>query len=214
MLTVPIQSFADVLGFYGITHNSPGNPAIGENQFTVDIKDPGGGEVLFTFYNSGPAKSTISEIYFDDGSLLGISSIVEIPVYNNQTKEGVDFTAGDVSINPKNLPGGTNITPVFEVTQYFWAEAENPAPKKGIDPGEVLDIYFKLKDNYSYNDVLLALPMPDDTANGLRIGLHAISMGVTEESESFVNNPVPIPGGIWLLASSLLCIAGLRKRNK
>ena len=57
--------------------------------------------------------------------------------------------------------------------------------------------------------------MPGDTEEGLRIGLHAISIGTTEGSESFVNIPVPIPAGVWLLGSGLVGIIGLgKKRNK
>ena len=73
------------------------------------------------------------------------SRIVEIPVYDQQTKKGVEFTAAD-SVNPRDLPGGSSLSPEFEVTEYFWAEADNPTPFKGIDPGEALEIYFEFKD--------------------------------------------------------------------
>jgi hypothetical protein len=65
---------AAVLGFGCITNNLPGDCLIAEAQLTVDVTDPGGGQVLFTFSNSGPDDSSITDVYFDDGSLLDIAS--------------------------------------------------------------------------------------------------------------------------------------------
>ena len=46
------------IGFECLTGNDAGDCAIGENQFTVDVTDQGGGVVRFHFKNSGPAAST------------------------------------------------------------------------------------------------------------------------------------------------------------
>jgi hypothetical protein len=93
-----------ILGFDCLTANLAGDCAIGESQFSVEISDQGGGTIRFHFRNSGLAESAISEIYFDDGSLLALASVIDGP--------GVDFEQG---ANPPDLPGGENAVPPFQV---------------------------------------------------------------------------------------------------
>ena len=96
---------AIILSFGSITTNGVGSPEIGEAQLFVEALDVAG-DASFRFFNLGPANSNISEIYFDDGSLLGISSIIDNP-------PSVDFELGAM---PANLPSGSNADPDFEVT--------------------------------------------------------------------------------------------------
>lgn len=49
---------ADVFGFVNITNNDPLNAAAGEAQLSVAVTDSGGGQVLFTFSNTGSAGFT------------------------------------------------------------------------------------------------------------------------------------------------------------
>ena len=86
---------AATLGFGCITNNSPIDCTIAEAQLFVDVTDAGGGQVLFTFSNLGPASSSITDVYFDDGSLLAIALVSNSP--------GVDFSQ---LASPANLPGG------------------------------------------------------------------------------------------------------------
>jgi hypothetical protein len=48
--------------------------AIGEAQLFVELTDLGS-QVEFTFTNIGPDASSITDVYFDDGTLLGIAEI-------------------------------------------------------------------------------------------------------------------------------------------
>ena len=63
------------------------NGATGEAQFFVDVVDIGvSNQVLFVARNEGPAAGFIDGIYFDDGTLLGISEV--------QNGAGVTFSEG------------------------------------------------------------------------------------------------------------------------
>ncbi len=185
---------AVTIDFFCITGNNAGNCAIGEAQLSVDLTDEGGDQVRFTFSNTGSSGITISEVYFDDGTLLDIAS-----VFNGQD---VNF-AQDAT--PPNLPGGNLITPPFVVTAGFLAEATPPPAFSGVNPGEYVAIVFDLQEFGTFADVV------DELTDGrLRIGIHAISIGDFEGSESFVNVPVPEPTTALLLLGGL---AGLATRR-
>jgi len=182
------------LGFSCLTDNLAGDCAIGETQLTVDVVDLGGGMVRFHFKNAGPSASVISEVYFDDGSLLALSSVIDGP--------GVNF---EPDANPPDLPGGQNAVPPFQVTEGFLAESV-PAPSvNGVGPGEWVAIDFTLQGGKSYADVL------SDLASGaLRIGIHVIAYG-SGGSESFINVPEP---GLALLAATGLAGLALWARRR
>jgi hypothetical protein len=187
---------AVTLSFFCITNNNAGNCGIGEAQLTVDVTDLGSGSVNFRFNNSGPAVSSITEVYFDDGTLLGLSSVLH--------SAGDPWTGGSAS--PPNLPGGNLIDPPFVATAGFLAESDPPPPHNGVRPGEWLDVIFAL--NGTYSDVI------DELTDGrLRIGMHVIAFS-SGGSESFVNNPVPVPAAVWLLGSGLLGLVGVARRRK
>lgn len=184
---------AVILSFENITGNSVQSAADGESQLFVEALDVAG-DASFRFFNIGPANSNLAEIYFDDGSLLGISTISEIPP--------VDF---ELEASPPNLPGSNNISPAFQVTAGFLAQAVDPAPKNGVGPGEEVTIIFDLKSSQTFQDVL------DELTDGrLRIGVHVIGFS-NGQSESFVNTAIPEPAAMSLL---LLGVAGALARAR
>ena len=195
---------AATLGFDCITNNNIGNCAIGESQLTVDVTDVGSGKIQFSFYNTGSEQSTISEVYFDDGTLLGIAGLIDADD-GSGGDSGVDFSQG---ANPPDLPGGNTLTPPFQVTAGFLADADNPAPKWGVSPGEWLGIVFDLQAGGTFADVLTELGTGE-----LRIGIHVINFA-SGGSESFVNSPVPVPAAVWLFGSGLVGLAGIARRKK
>lgn len=191
---------AAVLGFGCISDNLAGDCAIGEAQLTVNVTDPGGGSVLFTFANSGPADSSITDVYFDDGSLLALAIVI-----NDLLAPGIVDFSQDAS--PSNLPAANNITPAFVTTSGFNADSNPPTQPNGVNPGESLGIQFTLQGGQTYADLLTELA--DGT---LRIGIH-VQGYATGGSESLVNNPVPEPGtfGLFGVGLGALALARLRR---
>jgi hypothetical protein len=172
-------------------HNANVNPA-SQFQCLMDVVTPGpGGQVQFTFTNAVGIPSSISEIYFDDGPMLGAATLTQI---------GTAFTAGGAV--PGNLPGGENLTPPFAATEVFSADAQGN-PSLGIDTStDSLVMTFNLLNNKSYDDCVAALQSGD-----LRIGLHVRAIGDGSASDSFVNGggPVSVP----LPQAAALSLAGL-----
>ena len=187
---------ADVFGFVNITNNNAGNAAVGEAQLSVDITDPGGSQVLFTFANAGPAASSIADVYFDDGILLAMVGI-------DNGDPGVDFAQG---ASPPNLPGGNGISPAFSAT--FSADSNPPAQPNGVGPGESLGVLFSLKPGNVFADVLDNM---DDKS--LRIGIHVQGFA-NGGSEAFITDgngeQVPVPGSVLLGAIGLGLVARVR----
>ena len=197
---------ADTIGFYNITINDPGDDAIGEAQLFVEVTDGGfDGEfnqVLFTFTNTGPGASSICDVYFDDGSLLGIASI-------DNTSPGDPDVFFEQDASPGNLHSGNDADPAFVTTEGFSADSDPPAQTNGVNPGEYLGILFNLQEYKTFSDVLADLESGE-----LRIGIHVQGFD-TEGSESFVNNanPVPIPPSVLLIGSGLIGLVGFRRKK-
>ena len=182
------------LSFGCISNTIAGDCAIGEGQLTAEVTDAGGGQVLFSFHNAGPADSSIADVYFDDGSLLSIAIIIN--------SIGVSFSQ---FATPGNLPAANNASPPFVTTTGFSADSDSPVQPNGVNPGEVLGIQFNLQGGQTFNDVLA------DLANGtLRVGLH-VQGYATDGSESFVN--APEPATLVLSGLVIAALAGARLRR-
>lgn len=206
------------LSFYGITTNDGSGSAVtdGVASLQVEIIDIGSNQVRFLFTNNSDT-SSLTDVYFDDGALLGIS-------YIEWSQNGVSFTGGSAS--PPNLPSGKNANPDFVTTAGFLADSNSPVIGNGVQnsdvTGEWLAIEFDLKNNKTYNDVLAALTLPDG-GDWLRIGLHVQGYrpggGTTTYSESFINNTlvsaVPeIQSHAMILLGIGLVAMAIRRREK
>lgn len=193
--------------FTNITNNGTASSSTG-SQFQLTVSDYAPNKALFTFNNLGPAVSSITDVYFDDGTLLGIASII------NTT--GVQFSQG---ATPPNLPGGNTVG----FTADWSADSDNPAPKNGVNPGESLGIVFNLKNNQTYDDTVAAI---ERTVNGqwvaglakLQVGIH-VQAFANGKSESFILKPnqpspppvVPAPAAIALAGIGTVAVGMLRR---
>jgi hypothetical protein len=181
----------------------------GEAQLVVDVTNDNGifsgltlatNQALFVFRNVGPAASSITDVYFDDGTLLGIAEL-----WN--TAGLVDFSIG---ATPRNLPGGQTVN--FQTTAgFFSADSNMPVQPMGVNPGERLGVVFNLINGTTFADLLGAL----DGASALRIGIHAQGFA-NGQSASFVNEPtpltpVPLPPAAWLMAGGLAALVRRRR---
>lgn len=189
---------ATTYSFDSITNSIAGDVAIGEAQLFVEVKAAAGGQVDFRFFNTGPGASSIADVYFDDGSLLAIATIINMA--------GVDFSQG---ASPGNLPAGNNANPDFEATAGFLADSNPPVQPNGVNPGEELTIRFTLQGGQTLADVLAEL-----ASGELRIGIHVQGF-LTGGSESFVNNGprVPEPGSLLLVGLGLAGLTFVRRRK-
>jgi hypothetical protein len=185
--------------FVNITHNNEIDAMIGQAQLFLEVAPVVGvPQVNFNFLNTGPLASSICDVYFDDGSLLGIAEIIDGP--------GVSFSA---PASPSNLPGGASISPAFVTTAGFSADSDPPVQPNGVNPGEELSIVFALQTGRTYADVLDEL-----AAETLRIGIHVQGFA-GGGSESFINDscPIPAPGALLLCALGASLIGVLRHRR-
>lgn len=173
----PLAAASTTYGFYGITLNdtSGGAVADGEANLSVEVIDLNSSQVQFRFTNN--SSSSLTDVYFDDGSLLGIASIT--------SGAGVAFSQGG---SPPNLPGGNTVSPAFQTTAGFLADSDPAVSPNGVTQDEWLAITFNLISGKTYTDTIAAL----NGASDLRIGVHVQSYP-GGYSESFINNPVPVP---------------------
>lgn len=210
MSLMATQANADsVYGFSAITANNVADTTTGEAQLQVTVQDLGGNQVGFLFTNSGPNASSITDVYFDDGSLLGIHSIAD-------SGDGVSFTEG---ASPGDLPGGNTIN-FNESGSFFTADSDSPTQPNGVNPGEWVLITFNLDNNQTYADTIAAINLglanPGvDMEGGLRIGIHVQGFD-GGGSESFVNgNVVPLPAAVWggMALCGFIGAAKIRRRQ-
>jgi hypothetical protein len=202
--------------FNNITNNNATNAQTGESQLTVEVSSVvgtgshGGDLVDFTFRNVGPNAASICDVYFDDGTLLGIAKIMQ--------SSGVEFGLG---ASPKDLPGGNDIDPKFHTTKDFSADSEPAVQTNGVNPGEWVTIRFELINNQDYQGIIGALNRglllqpgdnpdnPDPNFDTLRIGIHVQGFA-NGGSESFINGqPLLTAPEPSTLALALTGIAGL-----
>jgi hypothetical protein len=155
-----------------------------------------GTSVEFTFFNLSTVECSITGIYFDDGSLLGLSSLDE--------SSGVDFST---PATPEELPSGNTLCPPFVTTQQFSASSDPPRFANGINSspaGDWLKIIFELSDLASADDINAEL-----LSGELRIGAH-IQGFPDGSSESGIGTPEPAT--VLLGAFAVIVLAGRHRQ--
>lgn len=143
---------------------------------------------------------SVTDIYFDDGSLLGISTII------NQS----GATAFATPAIPSELPENQFLDPDFITSnsgmEYFSADSNSPPYDNGVQTGEWVIIQFTLINGSTIEDVINEMD-----SGAIRVGLHVQGFtDVAGSSESAVN--IPEPATIALLGLGSLALLRIRKR--
>lgn len=204
ILATSSAAFGATYGFKNITNNNAVNAAAGEAQLFVDVTANGATQVDFKFYHVGTTAMSITDVYFDDGTLLGIASITP-------SGAGVNFSQ---AASPPELPGANNLTPAFQTTAGFSADSNPPTQPNGVNPGEWLIITFDLQSGKTITDVISALGL-GGAEGGLRIGIH-VQAFEGGGSESFVSPPdsvIPAPAAVALGMIGLGMLGWFKRRS-
>ncbi len=192
--------------FTGLSNNSAHDTLTGQTQFSVKIDDAGPGQVLFTFLNSGPDPSSITQMYFDNGP-AGSGALASIDGFEHSNPAST-FSVG---ATPSNLSGWAELDPTFQATEGLTASADKPQPHNGVNPGQSLGMLTTLASSYTFTDVLEQI-----YSGSLRIGIHAQGFE-GGGSESFVlSQPpiVPTPGSLLLATIGLGVLRTLQYRRR
>jgi hypothetical protein len=195
--------------FVGVTNTNAANVATGVAALSVEVIDlgysasAGHNQVGFKFTNN--SISSLTDVYFDDGTLLGIASIAD---------SGATVSFSQIA-TPPNLPGGNTLTPAFVTTQGFSADSNPPVSPNGVTSGEWMTITFNLQSTGTYASIVSALALPNGGGVGdLRIGVHVQSFS-DGGSESFVNVPTPVPeADTYAMMLAGLGLVGFAVRRK
>lgn len=203
LMTALFSLHAETINFECLTDNGNGCASM-VTQLTVVVTDPGSNQVLFTFHNLGPVLATIAQIYWDDYNtdLLNIASITN----------AIGLVEFDSPATPGNLPSGNTAVP--PLTTSFSVGALPPPAQLGVDPGENLPVLFNLSAGTTFDDVLASLAAKD-----MRIGMHMISIGTNEGSDSVLNlpgvgpepHPIPEPAPFVLIGAGLLAVGAFKR---
>lgn len=177
----PVAAQADYV--YNFTKLSVNTTEFVGSQLQMTVSPGASGYVNFKFKNLVGIASSITDVYFDDGTLLAIGSIT--------FSDGVSFAQ---PANPGNLPDANLANPDFVTTHQWSLDSDHPdVMANGINAAdEWLMVTFQLLENQTFADTIAAL------ADGsLRVGLHVQSIGEEEGSASYLN-VIPAPGAALL----------------
>ncbi len=208
-LSMPAQANVTyTYGFYGVTNNDPTGTSItvGETYLSVDVSEFASGEVLFEFNNEvgSPApydRYFIRGVYFYDGVLLGIASLVDA----DQSYEGLTNDSDvDFSEDASNANGFTSSVKLVTAYELMGDADNDPGAANGVQPGEWLGVVFT--HDGTFDDVIAGL-----NSGQIIVGIHVGGFGEDDYSEKFVT--IPAPGAILLGSIGVGLVGWLRRRR-
>ncbi len=161
------------------------------------------GKIDFTLRNVVGVSSSVTDVFFAGGSILGQSTV---------SQSGSVFVAAR-----GNLPGAATLDPVFSASRSFRTAvgllnddgtAANPG---GLDrASDSVTFRFELRQGVSSEEAMAALTTAAGTLGNIRVGVIARSIDDTAANDSYVSNllVVPIPAAAWAGVLGLAAVAG------
>ncbi|MBN1788222.1 MAG: hypothetical protein JW806_07485 [Sedimentisphaerales bacterium] len=196
--------------FGGVTNNNVTNVSAGQSQLSLEVTHPDGvdNQTLFTFKNTGPQGFSITDVYFYDGTLLGISQI-------DNSDPGVLFESSAV---PQELPGGESLG---LSTVSFSLDSGAPPFDNGVAPGEELGILFDLINGAVYSDTLDALNGSGFVDGNLIVAVQVQGFddGGVESFVTIGTEPlpatiiIPAPAALLLGSIGVTMVGWMKRRN-
>lgn len=208
-LIASAASAGATFGFISITNSNPGDAAIGEAQFMVEVKDAGAGSVEFLFTNAGPDAASMVQLYWGDmgGVLSSLDSWSTTTPEKSTPNYGVNYSDMS-SASPGHLPGPNALS--FNADFSIQPNNKKGKSKNGVGAGEDVSIFFTTSN--SYQDIVDAM-----SDGSLVIGIHAQAYD-SGGSESFKTGgrpgitPIPSPTAAFA-GLAILGAVGLRRRR-
>jgi PEP-CTERM motif len=199
-LAAPSPALATPFGFSCVSSNTT-DCAVLQTQLHLDVTLNAGSPTMvdFLFTNTGPAASSITDVYFDDAvpALLGLPGTIT-------ESSGVKFSAG---CTPGNLPGGT----LIGFSTDYCADSNSPVQPNGVNPGEWLRLTYTLQPNTTLAQVLAALD-----SGQYRVGIHVQGFadgGSVSGVAGPPPAPVPEPASLIMVGTGFMALARFARRQ-
>ena len=193
LLGASFGASAQNYSFDCITNNSAASCGVGEAQLSLEVTQSGS-TALFKFENSGPAASSITDIYLDWTAAFGGLPITMGAITDSGA--GVDFSWG---ASPPQLPGAPSLVAGVN------ADSNPPAQPNGVNPGEWVTLAVGFSG--SFQDLL-----GDINSGDLRIGIHVQGFA-NGQSEAFTTQ-VPEPETYAMLLAGLGLMGFVARRRR
>lgn len=176
------------------------------SQLTVNVSDYGAtvatNDVTFTFTNAVGMASSITDIYFDNGTTNLLSSLTILA----PQPAGVDFS---VLANPGNVPGANAIN--FSTDLNLSADSNPPTAPNGVNTStEYITFVGTLTSGKTLADLYTGIQAGG--VNGFRMALHVQAIGDESKSAAYVN-AIPEPETYAMLLAGL-GLVGFAVRRK
>jgi len=185
LLGASINASAQNYSFNCITDNSAASCSVGEAQLSLSVTQSGS-DAVFTFSNTGPAASSITDVYLDWTAGFGGLPITQGAITDSGA--GVDFSWG---ASPPQLPGAPSLLAGVN------ADSNSPmTQQRGVNPGEWLSLTVGFAGSFA--DLLA-----DINSQDLRVGIHVQGFANGQSESYTTTTAVPEPETYAMLIAGL-----------